>query len=89
MEVDRNRFDEVARLRLAFVLRLAPVLGGLGFVLVFAVALLIGGIYLIATGHPSGGYALVGASVLAGGRRTDLGVGGGFEGEKRRDEQWN
>ena len=32
----------------------------------FAVALLVGGIYLIATGHPTGGYALVGASVLAG-----------------------
>ena len=32
----------------------------------FAVALLVGGIYLIATGHPSGGYALAGASVLAG-----------------------
>ena len=32
----------------------------------FAVALLVGGIYLIATGHPSGGYALAGVSVLAG-----------------------
>ena len=32
----------------------------------FAVALLVGGIYLIATGHPSGGYALAGASALAG-----------------------
>ena len=32
----------------------------------FAVALLVGGIYLIATGHPTGGYALAGASVLAG-----------------------
>ena len=32
----------------------------------FAVALLVGGIYLIATGHPPGGYALVGVSVLAG-----------------------
>ena len=37
---------------------------GLGFASVFAVALLVGGIYLIATGHPSGGYALAGASVL-------------------------
>ena len=32
----------------------------------FAVALLVGGIYLVAAGHPSGGYALAGASVLAG-----------------------
>ena len=61
-----GRFDEVARRGLAFVLRLALVLGGLGFASVFAVALLGGGIYLIATGHPSGGYALAGASVLAG-----------------------
>ena len=66
MEVDRNRFDEVVRQGLAFVLRLALVLGGLGFASVFAVALLVGGIYLIATGHPSGGYALAGASVLTG-----------------------
>ena len=63
---DRNRFDEVIRHSLAFVLRLALVLGGLGFASVFAVALLVGGIYLIATGHPSGGYALAGASILAG-----------------------
>ena len=56
----------MVRQGLAFVLRLALVLGGLGFASVFAVALLGGGIYLIATGHPSGGYALVGASVLAG-----------------------
>ena len=48
------------------MLRLAPVPGGLGFASVFAVALLVGGIYLIATGHPTGGYALAGASVLAG-----------------------
>ena len=48
------------------VLRLVLVLGGLGFASVFAVALLVGGIYLIATGHPSGGYALAGASALAG-----------------------
>ena len=54
MGVDRNRLDEVARHGLAFVLRLALVLGGLGFASVFAVALLVGGIYLIATGHPSG-----------------------------------
>ena len=40
MEVDRNRFDEVVRQGLAFVLRLALVLGGLGFASVFAVALL-------------------------------------------------
>ena len=55
-----------ARHGLAFVLRLALVLGGLGFASVFAVALLVGGIYLIATGHPSGGYALAGASALTG-----------------------
>ena len=30
MEVDRTRFDEVVRQGLAFVLRLALVLGGLG-----------------------------------------------------------
>ena len=63
---DRNRFDEVIRHGLSFVLRLALVLGGLGFASVFAVALLVGGIYLIATGHPSGGYALAGSSALAG-----------------------
>ena len=28
--------------------------------------MLVGGIYLIATGHPTGGYALAGVSVLAG-----------------------
>lgn len=66
MEVNKNRFDDVVRHGLAFVLRLALVLGGLGFASVFAVALLVGGIYLIATGHPTGGYALAGASVLAG-----------------------
>ena len=66
MEVDRNRLDEIARQGLRIVLRLALILGGLGFASVFAVALLVGGIYLIATGHPSGGYALVGASVLTG-----------------------
>ena len=66
MEVDRNRFDEVVRRGLSFVLRLALVFGGLGFASVFAVALLVGGIYLIATGHPSGGYALAGSSALAG-----------------------
>ena len=48
------------------MLRLALVLGGLGFASMSAVALLVGGIYLIATGHPSGGYALAGASVLTG-----------------------
>ena len=66
MEVDRNRFNEVVRQGLAFALRLALVLGGLGFASVFAVALLVGGIYLIAAGHPSGGYALAGASALTG-----------------------
>ena len=66
MNADRNRFDEVVRQGLAFALRLTLVLGGLGFASVFAVALLVGGIYLIATGHPSGGYALAGALVLAG-----------------------
>ena len=66
MEIDRTRFDEIVRQGLAFVLRLSLVLGGLGFASVFAVALLVGGIYLIATGHPTGGYALAGASVLAG-----------------------
>ena len=66
MEINRNRFDEIIRQGLAFVLRLALLLGGLGFASVFAVALLVGGIYLIATGHPTGGYALAGASVLAG-----------------------
>ena len=48
------------------MLRLALILGGLGFASVFAVALLVGGIYLIVTGHPTGGYALAGASVFAG-----------------------
>ena len=36
MEVDRNRFDEVVWKGLAFALRLALVLGGLGFASVFA-----------------------------------------------------
>ena len=66
MEIDRNRLDKIVRQGLGLVLRLALVLGGLGFASVFAVALLVGGIYLIATGHPSGGYALAGATVLAG-----------------------
>ena len=66
MEIDRNRLDEVVRQGLAFVLRLALLLGGLGFASVFAVALLVGGIYLIVTGHPTGGYALVGGAVLTG-----------------------
>ena len=66
MEVDRNRFDEFAQQGLAFVLRLALILGGLGFASLFAIALLVGGIYLIATGHPTGGYALAGASALPG-----------------------
>ena len=50
----------------AFVLHLAQVLGGLGFALVLAVVLLVGGIYLVATGHPSDGCAIAGASVLTG-----------------------
>ena len=66
MNKDKNSFDDLVRQGLSFMLRLALVLGGLGFASVFAVALLVGGIYLIATGHPSGGYALVGASALAG-----------------------
>ena len=66
MEVDKSRFDEAVRQGLSFMLRLALILGGLGFASVFAVALLVGGIYLIVTGHPTGGYALAGASVLAG-----------------------
>ena len=37
MEVDKNRFDEVVRQGLAFVLRLALLFGGLGFASVFAV----------------------------------------------------
>lgn len=66
MEVDRNGVNELVRRGLGFMLRLTLVLGGLGFASVFAVALLVGGIYLIAAGHPSGGYALAGASVLVG-----------------------
>ena len=61
-----------------------------GVCAVFAVALLVGGIYLIVTGHPSGGYALAGASVLVGIVATALvlaavvrvnkgGVNGGIE----------
>lgn len=66
MNKDKNSFDDLVRQGLSFMLRLALVLGGLGFASVFAVVLLVGGIYLIVTGHPSGGYALAGASVLAG-----------------------
>ena len=66
MNKDKNSFDDLVRQGLSFVLRLALVLGGLGFASVFAVALLVSGIYLVATGHPSGGYALAGASALAG-----------------------
>ena len=66
MENDRSRFDEVVWQGFPFVLRLALVLGGLGFASVFAVALLVGGIYLIVTNHPSGGCALAGASILTG-----------------------
>ena len=66
IDCDKNNIGEIVRQGLAFVLRLALVLGGLGFASVFAVALLVGGIYLIATGHPSGGSALAGTSVLSG-----------------------
>ena len=38
MEVDRNKFDKVVRRSLAFVLRLALILGGLGFASCFAFA---------------------------------------------------
>ena len=70
------------------MLRLALVLGGLGFASVFAVALLVGGIYLIVTGHPSGGYALAGASVLAGIAVLTLAlvVAVRFVKEKKKDE---
>ena len=70
------------------MLRLALVLGGLGFASVFVVALLVGGIYLIATGHPSGGYALAGASVLAGIVVITLAmvVAVRFAKEKKKDE---
>lgn len=44
------RVDRLVCHRQALVLQLALVLGGLGFASVFAVALLCGGIYLIATG---------------------------------------
>ena len=88
MEVDRNRFDEVVRQGLSFVLRLALVLGGLGFASVFAVALLVGGIYLIATGHPTSGYALAGASALVGVvvMALVMVVAVRFVKEKKRDE---
>ena len=88
MEINRNRFDEIIRQGLAFVLRLALVLGGLGFASVFAVALLGGGIYLIASGHPSGGYALVGASALTGVAvlTVALVVAVRFAKEKKKDE---
>ena len=65
-DIDKGALENVVRQGLSLVLRLALVLGGLGFASVFAVALLVGGIYLIATGHPSGGYALVGGAVLTG-----------------------
>ena len=57
MEEVKNRYDELLRQGLSFVLWLALVLGGLGFASVFAVALLVGGIYLIVTGHLTGGSA--------------------------------
>ena len=68
------------------VLRLALILGGLGFASVFAVALLVGGIYLIATGHPSGGYALVGGAVLLGCIARLLIVVAGMKTKGRIDE---
>ena len=66
MNKDKNSFDDLVRQGLSFMLRLSLILGGLGFAVVFAVALLVGGIYLIATGHPTGGYALAGASAFTG-----------------------
>ena len=70
------------------VSRLALVLGGLGFASVFAIALLVGGIYLITTGHPTGGYALVGASALTGVAvlTVVLVVAVRFAKEKKKDE---
>ena len=44
------RVDRLVCHRQAFVLRLVLVLGGLGFASVFAIAFLVGGICLIATG---------------------------------------
>ena len=88
MEEVKNRYDEIVRHGLAFVLWLALILGGLGFASVFAVALLVGGIYLIATGHPTGGYALVGASALTGVAvlTVALVVAVRFAKEKKKDE---
>ena len=88
LDMDKGVLENVARHGLAFVLWLALVLGGLGFASVFAVALLVGGIYLIATGHPTGGYALVGASVLAGVAVLTLAlvVAVRFTKEKKKDE---
>ena len=59
-----NRFYDVARQGLAFVLRLSLVLGGLGFASVLAVAQVAGGIYLIIAGHSAGGYALIAGAVV-------------------------
>lgn len=64
MGTDGNRFYDVARQGLAFVLRLSLVLGGLGFASVLAVAQVAGGIYLITAGHSAGGYALVAGAVV-------------------------
>ena len=50
MEASGHSVEGIVRHGLAFVLHLALILGGLGFAAVFAVALLVGGIYLIATG---------------------------------------
>ena len=88
LDMDKGVLENVARHGLAFVLRLALVLGGLGFASVFAGALLVGGIYLIATGHPSGGYALAGASVFAGIAVLTLAlvVAVRFTKEKKKDE---
>ena len=64
MGTDGNRFYDVVRQGLAFVLRLSLVLGGLGFASVLAVAQVAGGIYLITAGHSAGGYALVAGAVV-------------------------
>ena len=86
--MDETKIRELVRQGLSFVLRLTLVLGGLGFASVFAVALLVGGIYLIATGHPSGGYALAGASALTGivVMTLVMVVAVRFVKEKKRDE---
>ena len=64
VEFDRDKFCNAVRQGLAFVLRLSLVLGGLGFASVLAVSQIAGGIYLVAKGHPAGGYALVAGAVV-------------------------